>query len=285
LILDTFSSALEIQGDHETYETTSKIKSGQENEISHEIETDYGDGKFNTKGSLGYSVGSGMNYSLAVGVSTMIEGDFDYQIGTSYEFCSEGVNFNLNFKKGRNEFKIPIHIADEISFKSIGLGVILPSILSLLFSRFVLKPIAKRNKMQRLIQTRENNHNNNIAHAEKVQDWIKSYGPEILKNINAEENVRGLIIQSARYGVLDDEYEGDHPGYIDVTQALQYQVNGHKVHLEGSMKSILPGFYDPCPGELKTLEVVYLFKDTRHMVEIEDEDELNIPLEEHVLQE
>ncbi len=70
--------------------------------------------------------------------------------------------------------------------------------------------------------------------------------------------------------------------WIDVTTPLQYFVDDSELHLHAGSKSSLLGFYDPCPGEDKTLRVVYRFKNRLHEVEIDDEDELAAPKKSHL---
>jgi len=43
-------------------------------------------------------------------------------------------------------------------------------------------------------------------------------------------------------------------------------------------KMNIMGFYDPCPGEEKSLEVVYLFNNQMHRVTVSDSSPLRIPL-------
>lgn len=103
--------------------------------------------------------------------------------------------------------------------------------------------------------------------------------PEIKQRINEEEEVRGLIIINATYGKLDEvDIQVEHPPYIDVTKQLQYYVKNSELILDEFTKSKLEGFYDPCPGEPKQLEVFYRFKGSTHKVIIDDEQELRIPL-------
>jgi DnaJ family protein C protein 11 len=73
-----------------------------------------------------------------------------------------------------------------------------------------------------------------------------------------------------------------HKPWIDVTIPLQYFVEDSELHLHAGSKSSLLGFYDPCPGEDKTLRVVYRFKNRLHEVEIDDEDELAAPKKSHL---
>ena len=48
---------------------------------------------------------------------------------------------------------------------------------------------------------------------------------------------------------------------VDVVVPLQCQVKDSKLILQNTSKSSLPGFYDPCVGEEKSLRIVYDFLD------------------------
>jgi DnaJ family protein C protein 11 len=110
----------------------------------------------------------------------------------------------------------------------------------------------------------------------------------ILRSRVNEEKVHGLLIINARYGNLEEDETGipagaghdEYPPYIDVTDQLQFQVLNSRLHLPPVSKSTLDGFYDPCPGEEKSLLIIYRFLNTTHRVEVHDEDELEIPSEE-----
>ena len=41
---------------------------------------------------------------------------------------------------------------------------------------------------------------------------------------------------------------------------------------------MLQGFYDPCPGEAKQLEIVYQFKGAMHSVVVDDNQSVSAPL-------
>lgn len=72
---------------------------------------------------------------------------------------------------------------------------------------------------------------------------------------------------------------------IDVKVPLQAQVmDSQLIILESNTKSDLPGFYDPCPGQEKSLYIRYNFRNRPHQVTYEDKDPIRLPLQRHVMQ-
>jgi len=108
------------------------------------------------------------------------------------------------------------------------------------------------------------------------------------RRVEAEDRVGGMVIVQALYGQLVasniDDDDDDLPLVTDVTIPLQCLVKDHKLELPaGQSKSGLLGFYDPCPGEQKSLRVRYRFKSSMHEVTVDDEAQLRCPLSRHVL--
>ena len=95
----------------------------------------------------------------------------------------------------------------------------------------------------------------------------------------------GLIIVHASYGKLSVEQstmnndDEKNPYVVDVTMPVQFFVENSQLHLPPTTKSGLAGFYDPCPGEEKFLEVIYLFKNKLHRVVVADTQPLRAPLQ------
>jgi DnaJ family protein C protein 11 len=105
------------------------------------------------------------------------------------------------------------------------------------------------------------------------------------------ESNGGLIIVSAFYGRLPRARANKPPKelvlddcapYSDFTIVLQTMVVESKLHIAGGhTKANLLGFFDPCLGEEKRLRVSYRFKNQLHVIEVDDESELLLPLRSH----
>uniref|UniRef100_A0A8C9VRD5 DnaJ (Hsp40) homolog, subfamily C, member 11a n=1 Tax=Scleropages formosus TaxID=113540 RepID=A0A8C9VRD5_SCLFO len=101
--------------------------------------------------------------------------------------------------------------------------------------------------------------------------------------VEAEESRMGLIILNAWYGkfVTDNSRKHERAKVIDVTVPLQCLVKDSKLILTEATKSGLPGFYDPCVGEEKSLKVLYQFRGVMHQVLSGDTEALRIPKQSH----
>uniref|UniRef100_A0AAX7UF07 DnaJ homolog subfamily C member 11 n=1 Tax=Astatotilapia calliptera TaxID=8154 RepID=A0AAX7UF07_ASTCA len=101
--------------------------------------------------------------------------------------------------------------------------------------------------------------------------------------IEAEESKMGLIILNAWYGtfVSDTSQKQEKAKVIDVTVPLQCLVKDSKLILTEASKSGLPGFYDPCVGEEKSLKLLYQFRGVLHQVISADTESLRIPKQSH----
>lgn len=63
--------------------------------------------------------------------------------------------------------------------------------------------------------------------------------------------------------------------FVGGTALDERVVNLTTVHVY--LQCSLPGFYDPCPGEEKSLRVRYLFHAVTHEIIIKDNESLRIP--------
>ncbi|XP_016527983.1 dnaJ homolog subfamily C member 11-like [Poecilia formosa] len=93
----------------------------------------------------------------------------------------------------------------------------------------------------------------------------------------------GLIILNGWYGkfVSDTSQKQEKAKVIDVTVPLQCLVKDSKLILTEASKAGLPGFYDPCVGEEKSLKLLYQFRGVMHQVISADTEPLRIPKQSH----
>ena len=120
--------------------------------------------------------------------------------------------------------------------------------------------------------------------AEEARRAMANLRPQVEQIIQAERERGGLIIVEAWYGRLDAQvHDPDLPPMIDVTAPLQAMVT----HTDGrselrvtlrESKSVLDGFYDPCPGQPKQLWVRYQFRGTsNHTLLVDDQQPFSAP--------
>uniref|UniRef100_A0A672ZJJ6 DnaJ (Hsp40) homolog, subfamily C, member 11b n=1 Tax=Sphaeramia orbicularis TaxID=375764 RepID=A0A672ZJJ6_9TELE len=77
--------------------------------------------------------------------------------------------------------------------------------------------------------------------------------------------------------VSDTSQKQEKAKVIDVTVPLQCLVKDSKLILTEASKAGLPGFYDPCVGEEKSLKLLYQFRGVMHQVISADTEPLRIP--------
>lgn len=150
---------------------------------------------------------------------------------------------------------------DEIA-QSLLFGVALPYVALQTAKMIFRRPLAR---LAKLFDDTEDDQIDEIKRddASRVTNLMRPTADRIARQ---EANRHGLIILEAKYGQM----QGDNPNYplpgeklVDVTVPLQSMVTDSQLRIY-SVKAQLPGFYDPCPGELKMLRVVYKFRDEMH---------------------
>ncbi|TNM88483.1 hypothetical protein fugu_004737 [Takifugu bimaculatus] len=118
---------------------------------------------------------------------------------------------------------------------------------------------------------------------EELELQRKSSATDIAKKKQEAESAVRLIILNAWYGkfVSETSHKQEKAKVIDVTVPLQCLVKDSKLILTESSKAGLPGFYDPCVGEEKSLKLLYQFRGVMHQVISADTDPLRIPKQSH----
>ena len=94
--------------------------------------------------------------------------------------------------------------------------------------------------------------------------------------------VGGLVILSAKFGIPDEQGAWAGAKVADVTIALAALIDdvtdgGRLVIPKGVRKSRVPGFWDPAPGQEKTLHVAYSWKGAETFVDVQGREELVLP--------
>lgn len=126
-------------------------------------------------------------------------------------------------------------------------------------------------------------HVNRVAEKKAEAAAAISLMHETYLKIASEERSRGgLVILSATYGALVQG--GGSPAQpnvdqeiLDVTVPVQCLVRDSRLDLHETTKVNIPGFYDPAPGEDKTLLIRYLFQNREHQVIIQDNEAIQLP--------
>jgi len=180
--------------------------------------------------------------------------------------------------RGNQVYNFPIHLCDEVLPSPIFYGTVPPVVAWVIVRRLIVEPYVQQQKAQDIERHRAMHHAQMLARrreAEIAVDLMKEIHRRIVEE---EENRRGLIINKSVYGKWLDLSNRDlSDAFTDVTIPLQCLVKDSKLILHDSSKCQLPGFYDPCMGEEKSLYVQYTFHGVQHEVTIQDAESLRIP--------
>ncbi|XP_067826328.1 dnaJ homolog subfamily C member 11 isoform X3 [Heptranchias perlo] len=137
--------------------------------------------------------------------------------------------------------------------------------------------------IKELEKQRENSSSTIAMKKQEAEAAVRLMQESVRRIIETEESKMGLIITNAWYGkfVTDNSGRNERAKVIDVTVPLQCLVKESKLILTEACKISVPGFYDPCVGEDKSLKVIYLFRGVLHQVTSADNESLRIPKQSH----
>uniref|UniRef100_A0A672JFA2 DnaJ homolog subfamily C member 11 n=1 Tax=Salarias fasciatus TaxID=181472 RepID=A0A672JFA2_SALFA len=154
-----------------------------------------------------------------------------------------------------------------------------PLVFYLAIQQLIIRPYVRAQKEQDLEKQRESSASNIARKKQEAESAVLLMQESVRRIIEAEESRMGLIILNAWYGkfVTDNSRRHERAKVIDVTVPLQCLVKDSKLILTEATKSGLPGFYDPCVGEEKSLKVLYQFRGVMHQVLSGDAEPLRIP--------
>uniref|UniRef100_A0A674NDI5 DnaJ homolog subfamily C member 11 n=1 Tax=Takifugu rubripes TaxID=31033 RepID=A0A674NDI5_TAKRU len=179
----------------------------------------------------------------------------------------QGVTLKLKLARSSQTYLFPIHLTDQLLPSAVFYATVGPLLAYMAIHRLVVIPYTKAQKEEELELQR------------------KSSATDIAKKKQEAESAvsTGLIILNAWYGkfVSETSHKQEKAKVIDVTVPLQCLVKDSKLILTESSKAGLPGFYDPCVGEEKSLKLLYQFRGVMHQVISADTDPLRIPKQSH----
>jgi DnaJ family protein C protein 11 len=241
------------------------------------------------------SAGSGLisvstsGFAVDYAVIRRISNLSKFILGFNYN-AQTGVTLTFGFTRLGQRYSFPFILMGNSLVKTIT-GVIAHATLTVLIKALIIEPLKARKKMKKLQEKRKDQEETLREAKEKAESFVKLMEPAVARKREEEETKGGLIIQHASYGrlpqtnegelKLDEEEDEENPFVIDVTVPLQYLIENSQLHLHPGSKAGLVGFYDPCPGEEKHLEVIYLFRNKLHRVCIADGELLRVPLQSH----
>uniref|UniRef100_A0A8C5MNP8 DnaJ homolog subfamily C member 11 n=1 Tax=Leptobrachium leishanense TaxID=445787 RepID=A0A8C5MNP8_9ANUR len=170
----------------------------------------------------------------------------------------QGVSLKIKLNRASQTYFFPIHLTDQLLPSAVFYATVGPLVIYVAMHRLIIRPYLR---------------------AQKENPCVRLMQESVRRIIESEESRMGLIILNAWYGkfVTDNSRRNEKVKVIDVTVPLQCLVKDSKLILTEMSKSRLPGFYDPCVGEDKSLKILYQFRGVLHQVMSGDNESLRIP--------
>ncbi|KAM8829352.1 dnaJ homolog subfamily C member 11a isoform X1 [Synchiropus splendidus] len=195
----------------------------------------------------------------------------------------QGVSLKIKLNRASQTYFFPIHLTDNLLPSAVFYATVGPLVFYLAMQRLIIQPYMRAQKEQDLEKQRESSASDIARKKQEAESAVLLMQESVRRIIEAEESRMGLIILNAWYGkfVTDNSRKHERAKVIDVTVPLQCLVKDSKLILTEAIKSGLPGFYDPCIGEEKSLKVLYQFRGVMHQVLSGDTEPLRIPKQSH----
>ncbi|XP_066126668.1 dnaJ homolog subfamily C member 11 [Saccopteryx bilineata] len=195
----------------------------------------------------------------------------------------QGVSLKVKLNRASQTYFFPIHLTDQLLPSAVFYATVGPLVLYFATHRLIIRPYLRAQKEKELEKQRESTATDILQKKQEAEAAVRLMQESVRRIIEAEESRMGLIIVNAWYGkfVNDKSKKSEKVKVIDVTVPLQCLVKDSKLILTEASKAGLPGFYDPCVGEEKSLKVLYQFRGVLHQVMVRDGEALRIPKQSH----
>ncbi|XP_042262133.1 dnaJ homolog subfamily C member 11-like [Thunnus albacares] len=195
----------------------------------------------------------------------------------------QGVTLKIKLARASQTYLFPVHLTDQLLPSAVFYATVGPLLVYLAIHRLVIIPYTQQQKEQDLELQRKSSATDIAKKKQEAESAVVLMQESVRRIIEAEESKMGLIILNAWYGkfVSDTSQKQEKAKVIDVTVPLQCLVKDSKLILTEASKAGLPGFYDPCVGEEKSLKLLYQFRGVMHQVISADTEALRIPKQSH----
>ncbi|XP_064778696.1 dnaJ homolog subfamily C member 11-like [Oncorhynchus masou masou] len=195
----------------------------------------------------------------------------------------QGVSLKIKLNRASQTYFFPIHLTDQLLPSAVFYATVGPLIFYLAIQRLIIRPYVCAQQEQDLEKHRESSASDIARKKQEAESAVLLMQESVRRIIETEESRMGLIILNAWYGkfVTDNSRRHERAKVIDVSVPLQCLVKDSKLILTEATKTGLPGFYDPCVGEEKSLKVLYQFRGVMHQVLSPDGEALRIPKQSH----
>ncbi|CAK9292552.1 unnamed protein product [Gordionus sp. m RMFG-2023] len=201
-----------------------------------------------------------------------------------------GVNITLKMNRANQNFSFVTLLCQELLPAPIIIGTLAPYLAYFTISYFIVQPYMARQDKKKLDEEKEFFADKLFEKKKEAEASIDLMKESYNKIKTSEKTRMGLIINKALYGNLSSipEYQytisgnaiGDSSA-ADVTVPLQCLVQDSRLNIPKGSKADLPGFYDVCYGEPKTLYINYEYRTILHEVIFCDEDCIKLPSTAH----
>lgn len=195
----------------------------------------------------------------------------------------QGVTLKIRLSRASQTYLFPVHLTDQLLPSVVFYATVGPVLIYLAVHKLIIIPYTQAQKEQDLELQRISSATDIAKKKQEAESAVLLMQESVRRIIEAEESKMGLIILNAWYGkfVSDISQKQEKAKVIDVTVPLQCLVKDSKLILTEASKAGLPGFYDPCVGEEKSLKLLYQFRGVMHQVISADTEPLRIPKQSH----
>jgi len=194
-----------------------------------------------------------------------------------------GVTLKVKYTRSSQSYIFPIHLSEEIIPAAVFYATVTPLIAWFVLKKAIIDPMNAEHKKRKIDKAKEQNKTRLAERRKEAESAVSLMSATYDRIVIDEEKKRGLIIIRAVYGraediaALSEEAISENLEIVDVKVALQCLVKDSRLVLQKSSKCDLPGFYDTCMGEDKSLKIDYKYRDNSYSITIDDKDDLRLP--------